>query len=198
LRVAPRWQTFVRPPVLSWGRIPPSKIERWSDEFVWSGTRDSSAYLSISAAIEFLEGVGLGAFRNRTHWLAQYARRKLLELTAGLGSHHAPRDGVVSRSETATMEPLVPDDPAWYGSMAHVPLPPARSDGTRSVPPTLDETCPVSNPLQHTIWRKLGIEVPIVEFRGRRFIRVSCHLYNDTEQIDRLIAGLGALLRQGH
>jgi isopenicillin-N epimerase len=195
LRVAPQWQKFVRPPVLSWGRIPPTKIDTWSDEFVWSGTRDPSAYLSIPAAIEFLEGVGLDAFRERTHWLAQYARRKLVELMTDLGTHHAPRDAVVLRSETTTMEPLVPDDPAWYGSMAHVPLP-APKDRT---PATLrsDETSPVSNPLQHTIWRQLGIEVPIVDFRSRRYIRVSCHLYNDTEQIDRLVAGLGELLRQG-
>lgn len=174
LRVASQWQQHVRPPVLSWGRIPPTKIDSWSDEFVWSGTRDPSAYLSIPAAIEFLESVGLDAFRSRTHWLAQYARRKLVELTG--------------------LEPLVPDDSAWYGSMAHVPLPPLRELTSGN---TCDESCPVSNPLQHTIWRQLGIEVPIVDFRGRRYIRVSCHLYNDTEQIDRLVAGLGELLRRG-
>ena len=178
LRVAPPWQKFVRPPVLSWGRIPPTKIESWSDEFVWSGTRDSSAYLSIPAAIEFLESVGLDAFRSRTHWLAQYARRKLVELTG--------------------LEPLVPDDPAWYGSMAHVPLPPPQDGGSAPAALLSDETSPVSNPLQHTIWRQLGIEVPIVDFRGRRYIRVSSHLYNDTEQIDRLVAGFGELLRQEH
>jgi isopenicillin-N epimerase len=176
LRVAPQWQTHVRPPVLSWGRIPPTKIDVWSDEFVWSGTRDPSAYLSIPTAIDFLEDIGLDAFRSRTHWLAQYARRKLVELTG--------------------LEPLVPDDPAWSGSMAHVPLPPPGKSAPSAS--ERDESCPVSNPLQHTIWRQLGIEVPIVDFRGRRYIRVSCHLYNDTEQIDRLVAGLGELLRQGH
>ena len=178
LYVAPRWQSLVRPPVLSWGRIPPTKINAWSDEFVWSGTRDPSAYLAIPAAIEFLEAVGLEAFRSRTHWLAQYARRKLVELTG--------------------LEPLVPDDPAWYGSMAHVPLPPPKDSVNAAAPLRSDETSPVSNPLQHTIWRQLGIEVPIVDFRGGRYIRVSCHLYNDTEQIDRLVAGLGELLRQGN
>jgi isopenicillin-N epimerase len=176
LHVAPRWQSHVRPPVLSWGRIPPTKINAWSDEFVWSGTRDPSAYLSIPAAIELLEGIGLDSFRSRTHWLAQYARQKLVQLTG--------------------LEPLVPDDRAWYGSMAHVPLPPPKDDGSAPAALRSDETSPVSNPLQHTIWRQFGIEVPIVDFRGRRYIRVSCHLYNDTEQIDRLVAGLGELLRQ--
>jgi isopenicillin-N epimerase len=189
LYVAPGHQPLVRPPVLSWGRIPPTRIESWSDEFVWAGTRDHSAYLAVPAAISFLEQIGLDAFRARTHWLAQYARRKLAEMTG--------------------LEPIVPDDPAWYGSMAHVPLPPQiagtlrvppTQNGTRSVPTTAraDDGCPVYNPLQHTIWRELAIEVPIVEFGGTRYIRVSCHLYNNTEQIDRLVRGLGELLAKGH
>jgi isopenicillin-N epimerase len=61
---------------------------------------------------------------------------------------------------------------------------------------TTNETCAVSNPLQHIIWQKLGIEVPVVDFRGQRHIRVSCHLYNDTTHIDRLVAGLKELLRE--
>ena len=48
------------------------------------------------------------------------------------------------------------------------------------------------------IWQQFGIEAPVVEFRGRRNLRVSCHLYNDTEQIDRLVTGLGRLLNEGH
>jgi isopenicillin-N epimerase len=167
LYVHPRQQSHVQPPVLSWGRLPPGKINSWADEFVWSGTRNPVAYLGVPAAIEFLERIGLDNFRARTHWLAQYARQQLIELTQ--------------------LEPIVPDDPTWYGSMAHVPL-----SAT-----TTNETCAVSNPLQHTIWRRLGIEVPIVDFRGRRYIRVSCHLYNDTEQLDRLVLGLKQLLAEG-
>ena len=175
LHVAARQQRHVRPPVLSWGRIPPTKIESWSDEFVWSGTRSPAAYLAVPAAIDFLEEIGLESFRARTHWLAHHARRRLVELTG--------------------LEPLTPDDSALYGSMAHVPLP-ARRNATAS--DSRDEGCPVSNPLQHTIWRRLGIETPVVEFRGRRYIRVSCHLYNDMAQIERLVAGLRDLLHEGH
>jgi isopenicillin-N epimerase len=182
LYVAPRHQSLIRPPVISWGRIPPTKIETWSDEFVWSGTRDPSAYLAIPAAIDFLDAVGFGEFRARTHWLAQYARRKLVDLTQ--------------------REPIVPDSPEWYGTMAHVPLPAQRKDGwhwqaqSASAGPDTDGGS-VPNPLQRAIWRELQIEVPIVEFRGERYIRVSCHLYNDVEQIDRLVAGLKGLLDAG-
>ena len=84
------------------------------------------------------------------------------------------------------LDPIVPDDAEWYGSMTHVPLSPTSTN----------ETCAVSNPLQHVIWQKLAIEVPIVDFRGRRYIRVSCHLYNDTSQIDRLVTGLREVLAE--
>jgi isopenicillin-N epimerase len=177
LYVAARHQPHVRPPELSWGRIQPTPIESWSDEFVWTGTRDPSAYLTIPTAIEFLEQVGLDAFRARTHWLAHYARRRLVELTG--------------------LEPIVPDDPTWYGAMAHVPLPPRHISAAADAAARASIEHPVANLLQHALWREYGIEVPIVEFRDRHYIRVSCHLYNDTKQIDRLVDGLSMLLARG-
>jgi isopenicillin-N epimerase len=164
LYVAPRQQKHVRPPVLSWGRLPPGAIDSWADEFTWSGTRNPTAYLAVPAAIDFLESIGLEDFRARTHWLARYARRQIAELTQ--------------------LEPIVPDDAAWYGSMAHVPL----------ASTTTNETCAVSSPLQNIIRQRFNIEVPIVDFRSRRYIRVSCHLYNDTRQIDRLVLALREVL----
>ena len=161
LYVAPPHQARIRPHVLSWGRLLPGPIESWSDEFIWSGTRDPSAFLSVPAAIDFLQDtVGLVNFRRGSHALAQYARQRLTDLTQ--------------------REPIVPDDAAWYGSMAHVPLPPGDKYA-----------------LQEQLWRRYGIEVPIVEFAGQRYIRVSCHLYNTPEQIDRLVEGAGELLREG-
>ena len=164
LYVAPQHQARIQPAVLSWGRLPPGKIESWSDEFIWSGTRNPIPYLAVPAAIRFLEEVGLDNFRARTHWLAQYARRRI--------------------TEVFRLEPLVPDEIAWYGSMAHVPLQET----------TASDACAVSNPLQHIIRERYAIEVPIVDFQSRRYVRVSCHLYNDTAQIDRLVAALKELL----
>ncbi|MFN5947234.1 MAG: hypothetical protein ACK43N_01930, partial [Pirellulaceae bacterium] len=61
---------------------------------------------------------------------------------------------------------LVPDAPQWYSMMAAVWLP----DGDH-------------RQLQQQLWQLGRIEVPIVEFQGRYLIRVSCHLYNDQEDI---------------
>ncbi len=153
LYVARPWQDQVRPPQLSWGLLLPDRPQQWWEEFVWTGTRDPSAYLCVPAAIRFLERVGLEAFRARTHALAQYARQQLVDLFG--------------------TQPLVPDSPDWYTAMAHVPLPPGPG-----------------RPLQNRLWEQYGIEVPIVEFQGNRYVRVSCHLYNTPAHVDRLTMAL--------
>jgi isopenicillin-N epimerase len=103
LYVHPRAQATLQPVVTSWGRMPAGEAASWRDEFVWAGTRDPSSYLAVPTAIDFLEAIGLTAYRQRTHRLAQYARQQVSQLTG--------------------LPPLTPDSPDWYGSMAAVPLP---------------------------------------------------------------------------
>ena len=157
LHVASPHQASIEGPIRSWGRWPPVPLAHWTDEFAWTGTRDPSPYLSVPAAIDFLEDVGAETFRGTTHELARYARGQLVELTG--------------------LRPLVPDHADWYGSMAHVPLPPGDA-----------------KEFQGRLWTEHGIEVPIVAWNDGRYIRVSCHLYNDVQQIDRLIDVLRPLL----
>ena len=108
LYVAPEWHERIRMPSLSWGRLPPSEPTRWWEEFVWTGTRDPSAYLATTAAFDLLEHrVGLSAFRARTHFLARYARQRIVDLTG--------------------LEPAISDSQQWYGSMISLPLPPGDS-----------------------------------------------------------------------
>jgi isopenicillin-N epimerase len=154
----PRWHEQLHPPILSWGKLDQADGPRaWNDEFLWLGTRDPSAALAIPTAISMLKQLGLDTFRARTHYLAKYARARLVELTG--------------------LTPITPDDVAWYGAMAHVPLP----DGD-------------ARSLQSALWGQFGIEVPIIQFAGRRWIRVSCHLYTQKSDIDRLIEALAVLL----
>jgi isopenicillin-N epimerase len=157
LYVAPKHHAAIRTPQLSWGRLPPGPRETWSDEFLWTGTRDPSAYFAVPAAIEFLEQVGLDRFRGHTHALARYVRQQLVDLTG--------------------LMPIMPDSPDWYGCMAHAPLPPG--DARR---------------LQQQLWTEYGIEVPIIAWGGCRWIRVSCHLYNTNQEMDRLVEALRRLL----
>lgn len=56
LYVHPRWQQTAQPAIVSWGRTLSGRSSGWMDDFIWSGTRDPSAFLTVPAAIEFLEG----------------------------------------------------------------------------------------------------------------------------------------------
>lgn len=158
LHVAPKWQSSIRPPLLSWGRNPPAEPQAWWEEFVWAGTRDPSAWLTVPAAFDALSQVGQDRFRQRTHFLARHARQRLLDVV--------------------NLRPLTPDGDQWNGSMASVPLPPGDAQQ-----------------LQVRLWREHGIEVPIIEHKGQRSIRVSCHLYTTMSQIDQLVEVVAKLLR---
>ena len=161
----PRAQARLRPLVVSWGESLSGRPASWRDEFNWPGTRDPSAFLAVPAAIDFLESVGMATFRQQTHGLAQYARARVTRLTG--------------------LEPMAPDSPDWYGSMIALPLPDAVGEPPRGQ----------MHPLQAALWEQHRIEVPVVNWHGRRFLRVSCHLYNDQDDIDRLVEALGSLLR---
>jgi isopenicillin-N epimerase len=51
--------------------------------------------------------------------------------------------------------------------------------------------------LQQALWEEHQIEVPIIDWQGQRLVRVSCHAYTVPEHLDRLLAGLAALLGRG-
>lgn len=69
---------------------------------------------------------------------------------------------------------LVANSARWYGSMAHVPVP-VKGDAAA---------------LQRKLWDKYRIEVPIWDFGGRIFTRVSCHIYTTREQVDYFLEAM--------
>jgi isopenicillin-N epimerase len=96
-------------------------------------------------------------------------------------SHHLAQQSRQLLEALFQQPVFLPDDPSFYGSMALVALP-------------AGETFP----LQRALWERFCIEVPIVPFRGGRFVRVSCHLYNTVNDLDKLQQALQQLvLREG-
>lgn len=167
LHVDRRWQSRLRSPFTSWGRSLAGGAARWQDEWNWQGTRDPANFLAVPAAIDLLESFGRQRFRDYGHELARAARQRLEELCG-------------SRA-------LVPDDPAWYGTMITIPLPEGPS--LRTTPNSWD-------PWTRVLWERHRIEIPIIDWNGRRHIRVSCHLYNTQADLDQLLSALGELLRE--
>lgn len=158
LYVHPRRQKEMRPLVTSWGKRTAAEVPAlWTDEFRWSGTGDPSPYLAIPTAIQFLQDVGLDAFRLHTHAQMREARRRI-EAVTGLLAY-------------------VPDVFAWYGSMLTMPLPPGDAPQ-----------------FQRRLWERHGIEILVLVWNERRYVRPSFHLYNTQADLDRLVEALQAEL----
>jgi isopenicillin-N epimerase len=161
LYVAKRHRQGLRPVVTSWGGSLGGRPASWKDEFTWAGTYDPAPYLAVPEAIRFLDRVGIERFRERAHALARSARERLVTLTG--------------------IEPFVADTAQRYGSMIALPLPPL--DGFEGGHGRAD-------PLQLRLWQERRIEVPVMHWGGHRLLRVSCHLYNTEEDLDRLSKAL--------
>jgi isopenicillin-N epimerase len=72
-----------------------------------------------------------------------------------------------------------------FGTMAAMPLPASNTD-----PPKPGQR----DPLQDALWERFRIEIPVVHWQNRRLLRVSCHLYNERSDLDRLFDALQTLL----
>jgi isopenicillin-N epimerase len=71
------------------------------------------------------------------------------------------------------LEAFVPDSPDWYGTMITLPLPPGNAAA-----------------LMEAMWRRHQIEIPVIDWNGRRYIRPSFHLYNSSLDLKKLVDAL--------
>ena len=115
--------------------------------------------------------------RDPSAYLAVPAAIEFLEMV-GVDAFQARTRWLASHAEHHLRElfqtvPIASREDGWYASMAHVPLP--SGDWSN---------------LQRRLWEEASIEVPVIHFAGRWFIRVSCHLYNTTAHVDLLVSTL--------
>ncbi|MBI4672681.1 MAG: aminotransferase class V-fold PLP-dependent enzyme [Chloroflexi bacterium] len=102
LYVRREMQSIVEPLIVSWGWRPEKPARsNFVQEQEWQGTRDIAAYLSVPAAIRFMNEHNWEQVRAECHELVRYAREKISALTE--------------------LEPLSPDD--WFAQMVALPLP---------------------------------------------------------------------------
>ena len=160
----PKHHPKLKPVQTSWGGSIAGHDKSWKDDFNWIGTRDPAPLLTIPSAIKFMNRVGLETFREHGHGLVKAARdRAVAEFGASC---------------------IVPDSPDWYGSMITLSLP--KPDGW--IPATHGRI----DPLQQALRDTHNIETPVFGWNGHRCLRVSAHLYNSTDDIDRLFEALRA------
>jgi isopenicillin-N epimerase len=78
------------------------------------------------------------------------------------------------------LEQISPDSPEWWGQMCALPLPIA--------------DLAAGEALKRRLWDEYQVEVPIVDWEDRFFVRVSVQAYNSPADVDRLVEALAALL----
>jgi len=75
------------------------------------------------------------------------------------------------------LEALSHDSPEWYAQMVTVPLPPCDADV-----------------LRRRLYDEFTVEVPVITWKGRRFVRISIQGYNTQANVDTLVLALAELL----
>jgi isopenicillin-N epimerase len=104
LYARPEVQPLLKPLVVSWGYESETPSgSNFIDYNDWWGTRDHSAFLAVSAAIQFQKENDWDAVRESCHGLVREAQTRICELT-GLAPLHSPAD-------------------SWFAQMAAAPLP---------------------------------------------------------------------------
>ena len=159
LWVHPRLHHQIQCPIVSWGGSIGGNAPTWQDRTNWLGTRDPAPLIAISAAIAFIKRVGLATFRDHAHQLICHARKELLKLDGVGPLCTASESNVVSMCAVELPQPAT-WQPGYHGH---------------------------PDPLQIELREQHGIETPVGSWNGRRFLRVSAHLYNSIEHIDKFL-----------
>jgi isopenicillin-N epimerase len=172
LYARPEAQSLVEPLVVSWGwgENPTITTEsRYVDYQVWSGTHDPSAVLAVPAAIVFMQTHHWDEIRRECHNLLCQALEQIGDLT-GLPSPYPKEAGVESLAEPH-------------------PLPPQM--GIAPLPLIADLEA-----LKNHLYNKYRIEIPLIEWNGAHYVRISVQAYNTPEDIKALLSALESSLPQ--
>lgn len=172
LYARPDVQSLVEPLVASWGWGENPTITTGSsyvDYQVWSGTHDPSAALSVPAAIQFMQTHRWDEVRQECHELLLQALARIGDLNGLPSPYPAERD-------------------FDYQAGPH-PLPPQM--GVAPLPPISDLEA-----LKSRLYDQFRIEVPLIEWNGQHYVRISVQAYNSLEDIKSLVGALEFLLPQ--
>ena len=151
LQVHPSLRDRVQPNVISH-----NADETFHERFLWQGTADFTAWLSLPESLAFGEDAfGWEALRKANHELTVWAHELLCNAW--------------------DVEPISPLDGSMIGSIASVSVP--ESVRTKYTEP---ET------LMAELYERYRIEVPVMLWNERWYLRVSAQAFNDPEEYQAL------------
>jgi len=173
LHVSSELRERTRPSIISHAaNAPVSELERFRLAFEWTGTRDTTPWLSVPAAISVMGGMLPGG------WGEVMARNRKLALEG--------REIVA-----AALGVALPCADEMIGSLATLEVPACE----RFPPPVLGSALAL-DPLQEALFAEYKVEVPVLGSTAApgRLLRISAQLYNDRSDYQRLADALTALL----
>ena len=127
-------------------------------EFDWQGTRDYSAWLAMTAALDFVEAFGAVRYR-------QVLREQAAAAAVLLCQHWSVE---------------LPAPASLFSAMVTLPLPAAAATEENAR-------------LWHDkLWTQHRIEVPVLAFDGRLWVRISAQIYNELSDYEALARAVSA------
>lgn len=136
--------------------------EGFHAEFDWTGTRDHSPWLAVTAALDFVEALDVDRMRA---WQRELRRRAGDLLQQAWGVPAGGPDDMLAAMTTLRL----PD--------RHQPAGPADKRAAERV--------------HDLLWANHRVEAPIVPFAGRLWLRISAQIYNHLDEYRALAAALG-------
>ncbi len=90
-----------------------------------------------------------------------------------IACHELIKQARADLSALFNLPPILPDDPAWYRQMVTVPVP----------------KCDLSI-LKIRLYDEFRVEIPVIDWNNKQYIRVSIQGYNTRADIDQLLSAL--------
>jgi isopenicillin-N epimerase len=123
-------------------------------EFDWQGTRDYSAWLSLTAALDFLTAIGVERYRD-------YLRQQT---------------ALAARLMGECWKVALPAPPSAFAAMVTLPF----NVRLRQADRATEED---ARHWHDVLWNEHRIEVPVFALRHRLWIRLSAQVYNDASDV---------------
>jgi isopenicillin-N epimerase len=136
-------QHLVEPLVVSRAFEPelsPPILHPMVDYFVWNGTRDPAAYLTVPAAIKFMQENHWDDVRQRCHWLLRRTIERICDLSGE--------------------EPIYPLDSDFYYQMGIAPLSPVKdvSEFARRVSEDYNIVVPIGQWIDGRLFTRISVQ----------------------------------------
>jgi isopenicillin-N epimerase len=160
--VAPEHQQMIEPLVIShFNDSQVGEAAHWSNQFMWDGTHDYSAYLCVKESLEHMPTL------HQEGW-------------AGIKKHNKELAFAAATKIATALKVELPAPKELLGSIINIPMPNGEAP---------EKFFHNNQVLKNKLFKRYNIEVPVFLFpkAPQQWLRISAQLYNSMEQYEYLI-----------